>query len=322
MTGVLWVALGLTIGAASLYAALGLTRPPVRTYVSFACMMALLAAYIVFEGALYHATTSDAAIEAVRHQVLAAHGFLAGMLVFVPAYTKAQVPRWLLAAYWAALVFFFLANLWEPYGVWFSGAPSLATSTFGGERYTIAVAPPMGVLQYAHALYVVCMFALTFGCAVGMIRRGERREGATLVAALVVAVLLHVVDVARDAVGGSWPYVLEFGLVVWALIMSIELAIDFRVDQGRLHEALAQTERGASELARTVETSLQVRDRLNTPLQTLELGLAMWAARGPEAEHDLADMRRSVVQVAELGHAVEEMVNQRDGPTSHGEGAP
>jgi len=40
MTGVLWVAFGITLGAAVLHAALGLTRPLARTYVRSAAAYA------------------------------------------------------------------------------------------------------------------------------------------------------------------------------------------------------------------------------------------------------------------------------------------
>lgn len=136
MTSALWFAIGLTVSAALLYGALAVTRPREAKYLSFACMMALLAAYMFFEWSLYRATTSDAVVEAVRRQVIAGHGVLASILVFVPAYTNIRIPRWLHAIYWAALAIFFVANLWAPYGIWFSAEPTLDFSTFGGERYT------------------------------------------------------------------------------------------------------------------------------------------------------------------------------------------
>lgn len=159
-------------------------------------------------------------------------------------------------------------------------------------------------------MFVVFVFVLTFLCAVPMIRRGERREGVILGAALVIVVLQHLVDVVRDTVGGSWPYVLEFGLATWGVIMSIELAIDFGIRRSRLSEALANIERGAGDLARSIETSLHVRDQLNTPLQTLELGLQMWTARGAESEQTLADMARWVAELTKLGRAVEKAADQ------------
>lgn len=319
MTGALWSALGVTTVAAILYATLGMTRPRDRGYLSFAWMMTCLAVYIVFEWELYRATSIDAAVEALRWQVIAAHGVLAGILVFVPAYTRARIPRWMFAFYWGALGFFFVANLWVPYGVWLSGRPSLSTLLFRGGQYTLAVAPPMGALQYAHELFVISAFALTFGCALGMIRRGERLRGIMLALALVLALLQHVLDVVRDVVAGSWPYGLEFALVAWGLIMSIQLAIDFRRGQTRLYATFVQAKLDADNLARTIERSLRVRDQLNTPLQTLELGLALWPARDALGERKLADVRSSVARLADLGHAVEDTVKLGEGPRNRRE---
>ena len=310
MTALLWAAFGMTTGAAVLHGALGLRRPLDRTYLSFACIMALLAAYLYVEWELYRATTSEAAVEAMRREVIAAHGVLAGILVFVPAYTRARIPRWLTSAYWGGLALLFVANLVAPYGLWFSAEPDLVPSTFRGEPYTVVVAPPLTALQYVHTLYVISLFVLTFRCALDAIRRGERQRGATLAIALVVVVGQHVADVVRDAVGGAWPYLAEFGLVTWGLMMSIQLAIDFRVNHQRLRATLNRAEHHSAELARMVEASLLVRDKLNTPLQTLELGLAICTAGGPEDEKALADLRSVVAELAQRGRAVEQTANQ------------
>lgn len=305
MTPLLWASFGMTIGAAVLHLALGLARPLDRRHLSFACIMALLAAYLYFEWELYRATTSEQAVEAMRREVIAAHGFLAGILVFVPAYTRTRIPHWLMAGYWGGLALLFVGNLFARYGLWFSAKPQLVASTFRGEPYSAVVAPPLTELQYFHTLYVLTLFALTFTCAIDAIRRGERQRGATLAFALVVVVAQHVADVVRDAVGGSWPYLAEFGLVTWGLIMSIQLAIDFRANHLRLHATLNRVEQHAESLARLVEASLFVRDKLNTPLQTLEFGLTMCTPSGPEEEEALAELRREVTELTQFGRAVE-----------------
>ena len=143
MTALLWAAIGITIGAAVLYATLGMRRPLDRAYLSFAFMMALLAVYFYFRLDLYRATTTDGSVEAVRRQVLMVLGCHGCLLVFVPAYTRVRIPRLLMAAYWGGLAIFFLANLWAPYGLLFSGQPELVRSAFRGEPYYTVVAPPM-----------------------------------------------------------------------------------------------------------------------------------------------------------------------------------
>jgi hypothetical protein len=309
MTGLLWAVFGMTVGAAVLHAALGLTRPPDRTYLSFACIMAMLAAWVVFEAELYTSTTSDEAVEALRHQIIAAHGLVAFILVFVPAYTRVRLPRWLLASYAVALAVLFVMNLVAPYGLWLSAQPELIATTFRGEPLTTVVAPPLGLVQYIHTVYVLSVFALTFTCALKLLRR-ERQRGAMLAIALVVAILQHVIDVIRDAVGGTWPYLAEFGLVTWGLIMSVQLAIDFRVNGQHLQATLTTVEQHAAELTKLVAASLSVRDKLNTPLQTLELSLATRAARKPEDDQTLAELRSAVTTLVELSRAVERTTSQ------------
>ena len=310
MTALLWVGFGLAIGAAVLHLALGLKRPLDRAYLSFAFIMALLAAYLYFEWQLYRSTSSEGAVEAMRRQFVVAHGFLAGILVFIPAYAHACIPRRIAIAFWGGLAALFIANLCAPYGIWFSAKPELVTLTFRGEPYTNAVVPPLTTLQYGHTLFVIAVFVLMFWCALVMVRRGERQRGATLAIAIVLVVVQHVVDVFRDAVAGSWPYVAEFGVVTWALIMSIQLSLDFGINRQRLRATLTRAEQDAAQLSATVRASLLVRDRLNTPLQTLELSLAMCPENRAEDSATLADLRGLVVEIAQLGRAVEAAANQ------------
>jgi len=303
MTTVLWLAFGLSLGSAVLHAALGLTRPIDRTYLSFAFMMALLGPYLYFEWMLYRATTSAEAVTAFRYQVMVADCFFGGLLVFVPAYTKARVPHWLMAAFWIVLAMLFAANLVAPYGIWFSAEPQLERLTFRGEPYTAVLAPPT-VPQIVHTLFIVALMAFTIRCAIDLIRRGDRQRGLVLAIAISVSVAQHLVDVVRDAVGGSWPYFAEFAIVTWGTIMSIQLVLDYRVTRERLRRTLSEAEQRTSQLVELVEASLHVRDKLNTPLQTLEIGLAMCKAQDRDDIETLAALRRDVVELATLGRNV------------------
>lgn len=306
MTSVVWSAFGLTLGAAVLHGALGLRRPIDRTYLSFAYIMLFLAAYFYFEWGYYRSETPGEAVEAVRYQVAAAHGFLGCILVFVPSYTGVRIPRPVVAVFGFGLAALFVANLEMAHGIWFSDEPTLVTSTFRGEPFTTVLAPPMALPQYVHAIYVFCVFVLALQCALRLFRAGARRRGAVLASALVIVIACHLVDIVRDAVGGTWPYIAEFGVVVWGLIMSLQLAIDYRTSEQRLNDTLARVERYRSRLSAIVDTTLHVRDKLNTPLQTLELGLEL---RTPRSSHDaetLAALRRAVVELAEFGRAVEQ----------------
>lgn len=220
----------------------------------------------------------------------------------------------MIATYATGLALLFITNLLVPYGIWFNAQPQLYRSTFAGEPYTVVVAPPLSILQFIHTLYVLCVFAFAFTCAIKLVRAGERRRGAMLAIGLVAAVFDHGVDVMRDAIGGGWPYVAPVGLVTWGLLMSVQLAIDFRVSEQRLSAMLDRAEQHTAELASIVDATLRVRDKLNTPLQTLELSLAMRTAARFEDEQTLAELRRAVAQLTQLGHAVERTADHRSDP--------
>lgn len=305
MTGLLWSAFGLTVVAAVLHGTLGLRRPVEHTYLSFAYIMVFLAAYLYFEWTLYRSLMTSSAVEAVRRQLIAAHGFFACILVFVPAYTKVHVPPRLMAAFWFVLGVLFLANLVMPYGIWFSAEPELVTVTFRGQPYTTVISPPLALPQYLHEVFFLSLVALTFWCSIQLFRRGQRRRGVSLTIAVLLVAALHAVDLVREAIGATWPYLGEFGVVAWGAIMSVQLAIDFRIAEQRLNATLRRVERDRAELRAMVDTTLHVRDKLNTPLQTLELGLAVRAANTPRDVVTLANLRRAVTELTELGRAIE-----------------
>lgn len=305
MTPVLWAAFGMTVGTAVLYVALGLPRPFDRTHLSFACIMVMVVAYAFFEAQLDRATTTEFAVETVRKQVVAAHGLIAAVLVFVPAYTQVRVPRWIMFASGSGLAILFIANLIVPYSIWFSAKPHLVTATFDDVTYSVLVGPPPSVLQYTHAVYVMGVFALTFTCALKQIRRGERRRGLVLALSLVIVIVQHVVDIVREASGATWPYSDEFGFVAWSVFMSVQLAIEYRSSAQHLRATLAAAEQHATELARTAEAALHVRDKLNTPLQTLEMTLAVREPRASDDQHTLAELRDAVSLITQLSLAVE-----------------
>lgn len=302
MTGPLWAAFGIAIGAALLNGTLGLTRPLSRTYVSFAWIMAFVAAYLYLERQIYASTTSVAVVELVRLQAVTGHAIIGGVLAFLPVYTRTRLPAVLVLACWALLAVFFVVNLATPYGVWFAGYPRVIATTLFGEPYSTIVAPPAGVLQYAHAVFVVGVGAIAIVCGVKVIARGQLRRGITISAALGVVILFHVVDIVRDEVGGSWPYLTEFGLVAWGIIMSVQLALDYRQVEDRLRALLSELDARTVELAKAIGVSLRVRDRLNTPLQTLELGLSVYPAVRSET---IDDLRAAVRRLTALGRSVE-----------------
>lgn len=317
MTGILLTSFGISLGAAVLNAVLGLTRPLSRTYLSFAWVMAFVAAHVYLQWRLYKWTiTPGQAVEVVRLQLLASQALIAGVLVFIPAYTQIQLSRWIWRVMWVLLGVFFLVNILSRYGIWFSARPRLIATTYIGEPCHTIVARPIGALQYAHAAYVVAIGVIAVVCAVKTIARGNRQRGISVAISLVLVVLFHLFDVLREALGGSWPYVSGFGLTSWGIVMTIQLAMSYREVEDGLLAALARIEAQTEELTDAIAVSVRVRDRLNTPLQTLELGLAMQPGEDPQEDAIVDELRHELHHLTALGRSIESTASvEREPPT-------
>lgn len=303
MTVLLWAAIGITIGAAVLHATLGMRRPVDRAHLAFACMMAFLAVHYYFGLDLYRASTVDVAVEAVRRQVLAVLGCHACLLLFVPAYTRVRIGRLLMTGYWGGLAILLAVNLWAPYGLWFSSQPELVRSTLRGEPYHSIVAPPMSLVQHAYALYFASFLIVALACARSVFRRGERRRGATFGVAVALILVSNGVDFVRDSVGGSWPYVAELGFVAWALIMSVQLARDFRAEAESLGNAIVAVEAQAKRLRSMLDALHALEQNMVAPIEKLETGVAALTAATREGElpHRL---RRAVTRLREVARSM------------------
>lgn len=304
MMSLLWTAFGMVLGAALLHGALGLRRPLDRTYLSFACIMAALAGFLLLEADLYRATTADAAVEAVRRRVVAALLANASFFVFLPTYTRVRIPHRLMWGYWLALVFLFAANLLAPYGIWFASEPMIQPALFRNQLYTTVVAPPMSFLQYAYAVFFLSQIVLGFGCAFAMLRHGDRWRGWTFAGAVFVVGVHMALDVIRDAVGGSWPYVAEYGLVTWGLIMSVQLAFDFRRQADLLSSAISHVEAKADRLTSILGALRTLEQNLDAPIQTLQKGMASLHGATPAERVQDDRMRRAIGRLRDFSRSM------------------
>jgi hypothetical protein len=304
VTPLLWTAFGMAIGAVVLHPALGLRRPIVRTYLSFACVMAAVSVFLYLQWKVYAATSIDAVVDAKQHQVTVLQISLAGMFVFVPAYTRIRVPRAMWVAYWSILVVLVVANLVAPYGLWFSGPPQLVASTFRGEPYTTVIAPPMGTPQLVFASFVISCVLVALGFAVAMFQRGDRQRAVTFAIALVVVLLHGITDVIRDNVGGSWPYVAEFGVVTFGLIMSVQLARDFRAQTHSLGKAIAQVEDQAKRFDEMLDALHLLEQNMHVPLYTLETGVVDLARTTTPDDAQLRQLQRAVTRLREFASSM------------------
>jgi hypothetical protein len=134
---------------------------------------------------------------------------------------------------------------------------------------------------------------------------------ALLIAISIETVALWALNLAGHLPGEPWV-TLFYGVFAAALLWQ-------RASERRLTRRLVQVNAEASALERIALASLAVRDRMNTPLQTLTLSIELLEAqdevrpeRGdgegarPATREIVARMRRAMVKLTELSHRLEE----------------
>jgi hypothetical protein len=303
MTVLSWTSLGVSLGAAILFASLALYRTIDRTYLSFAGMMALLAAFMYFATRLYRAHSVEEATEAMRWQAVAAHGFLACALVFFPAYTHVRLSRRVLAGLFGILAVFFSANVLAPYGLWFAGPPTLIRQHFLGEPYTMVMPNPISGLRIAYAVYMLALHVLALLLVARLYRRGETQRATALAISVTIIIAANIADVIGDAFGHAWPYVTEFGLVALGIVMSLELAREFRQKTEILAEAIHEVTEQAQQLTSILGALRTLEDSVLASMTTLEAGMASLRARSGESAN-LERLGRAVSRLREVSSAM------------------
>jgi hypothetical protein len=141
---------------------------------------------------------------------------------------------------------------------------------------------------------------------------------ALLIAFSVETVVLWALNLAGHLPGEPWV-TLFYGVFAAALLWQ-------RASERRLTRRLVQVNAEASALERIALASLAVRDRMNTPLQTLTLSIELLEAQerarasgapparpasdghgAPAGTHEIvARMRRAMAKLTELSHRLEE----------------
>jgi hypothetical protein len=278
--------------------------------------MALAAVYLYLQWKLYHAISSVAACTLKQHQVTVVNLFFACMFIFVPAYTRVRLPKVVASLFAVGLAVAFVANLALPCGLWFSGEPTLIPSTFRGEPYTNVIAPSMGAPQLAFAFFVMSYMSVAFVCAAKMYARGggERQRAVTFAIALAFVIGYGLIDIIRDNVGGSWPYLVEYGIVGWAVIMSVQLARDFRRSTQSLGIAIEVVDVQSRQLT-TMLDALRALDRdMRRSLGTLETGVVALAQGTTLADEQMCRIVRAVARLEELACSMPELTSPRTSP--------
>ena len=307
MTPILWSAIGMAVGAVILHTALGLQRPIDRTYLSFACMMVMVAVFLYLQWQLYRSTSGLVAVHVKQHQVTVVNVFMGFMFVFVRAYSNVKLPRVLNLVLWIGLAIAFVANIWLPYGLWFSGEPVLIPSTFRGEPYTTVMTPPMGPPQLAFAFFVTSYMTVALMCAGKMYRSGKRQRAVTFAVALTLVVAYAVVDIVRDNIGGTWPYMVEYGIVSWSLIVSVQLARDFRDTNRTLGKTIKIVDTQARQLSSMLNSLHVLEHNMKVPLETLENGVVELARATTAIDPQLRRVERAITRLSELARLMPEI---------------
>jgi hypothetical protein len=87
--------------------------------------------------------------------------------------------------------------------------------------------------------------------------------------------------------------------------MSVELALDFRANEARLRKAFVDLADHHERLTQILDASARIRDQLNTPLQILELDVALLIDTMPDAATRLARVRRTLDRLTDLGRRLQ-----------------
>jgi hypothetical protein len=322
MTAFVWIALGLSASASLLHAALGLRRPFYYQHLAFSAVMALLAIALVCDVGVSRSDSLAAAAPWTRAGTLFAVGLLASYGWFLRAYARIEVPRALVSLFGIGLVCIAAYAAVSPYGITIGADPRfVGLPQQAGRSLHVIVSDP-GPVQFIYAAFVAVVVSAGAVAGMQLYRRGQRWQGVLLCAAVSPVVLAIGFDVGSDLVGAPRLELTEASATALALSMSFQLATEFRVSEQRLRPTLHGVERRTTELAAAVGASLVVRDKLNTPLQTLELGLAMLPQHTSNDRNQLAALERALARIIELGRAVELAAHRDPSSPAHEERPP
>jgi hypothetical protein len=271
------ISAGVCLAYGACHLALGVNRPLQVSHIVFAVLMAIMCAFQIVVGAFRSATTLDSAVMLGRYGVLLAILIITVLGVFVREYAQANVPRVIAYGFLAANAAWLVYDLIARQGLLFTSGPP----EFRGGLSRV----PVGAVELAwHAFNVITMM---WAVAVGwrMARRHHARQGIMLAVGTVILAVTVSADTVRDSLGREWPYVGGFGVTALASILSFQLAADFRAQE--------------NELTRLLAHAMRIRDRLNTPLQVLQLELELNKQQIGQTVFDR--MGRTLAKLTQLG---------------------
>ncbi len=285
MSAFLWAGCGASFLSGVMYFALGLSRPVEWKHIAFAVSMMILAVYFGLQETFYYSTDLQYKVEIVRYQIYVIIAFFAAFGPFLALYTHWDPPGWVVKSFGVYLGIAALYNYLSPYTLYFVGPPKIAThQQFGGDSIHLLEAP---VNFFVISLFTFQLIVVVGGAYLVFTRKREKK---LILAALLIGLASLSSDFVHDLVSGTWPYTGEFSAALFAFLMSLELALDFRTKENHL--------------ARALDSTIKIRDQLNTPLQTLALGLDLIAVELPEKQSLIERLRNSVTRLEGLGRGL------------------
>jgi hypothetical protein len=194
------------------------------------------------------------------------------------------VPRVVAYAFLAINGLWLVYDLIAPRGLLFTSSafPAGSRATSGGFARV-----PLGPVQLLwHAFNTATVL---WGVVGGwrMVLNGRASRGLALALGMTAFLATVLTDAVRDALGRDWVYLGGFGVMGMAVLLSAQLSWDFREGERRL--------------GRLARESMRIRDELNTPLQTLHIGLELAAAKGTLDPDRLEILRRALDTLTRLG---------------------
>jgi hypothetical protein len=124
---------------------------------------------------------------------------------------------------------------------------------------------------------------------------------------LTLIIVYAALDIIRDNVGGTWPYLVEYGVVSWALIVSVQLARDFRTTIRTLGKAIVYVDMQARQLTEMLNSLHILEHSMKMPLETLEAGIAGLARTTTEVDPQLRRVERATIRLKELTRSMPEI---------------
>jgi hypothetical protein len=278
------IASGVSLSSAVTHVALGLRRPVQPTHLLFALLMLLISPFQLVLASFHAARSPESVVTLGRYGVVLGILAITVFAVFAREYTQARVPRGVAYAFLAINALWLVYDLIAPRGLLFTSSvvPASTGTTSGG--FTRVPVGPVELLWHAFNTATV-LWGVVGGWR--MVLSGRRSQGLALALGMTAFLATVLIDAVRDALGRDWVYLGGYGAMVMAVLLSAQLAWDFREGERRL-----------SRLARE---SMRIRDELNTPLQTLHIGLELAATRGSVEPDRLEILRRALNTLTRLG---------------------